>query len=140
MAFTLSLWRPMRSKMRGTSSPGSTTRASRVTGSPMMEQLHCSKPTGMVMWINPSVAALRVGRASLMHGSIASEMNGFAGGAACPAAQFDRLDTGKMEGRVEMASPGTALNTPLDATHLGAGARMGVRSEERRVGKEGRSR
>src|SRR6266568_5042401 len=126
MAFTLSLWRPMRSKMRVTSSPGSTTRASRVTGSPMMEQLHCSRPTGMVMWIKPSVAALSVGRASLMHGSIASEMNDFAGGAACPAAHFDRLDAGKMEGHVEMASPGTALNTPLAATHLGAGARMGV--------------
>jgi len=41
-------------------------------------------------------------------------------------AQFDRLDAEKMEGRVEMASPGTALNTPLAATHLGAGARMGV--------------
>src|SRR5229473_5230470 len=126
MAFTLSLWRPMRSKMRVTSSPGSTTRASRVTGSPMMEQLHCSRPTGMVMWIKPSVAALSVGRASLMHGSIASEMSGCAGGAGCPMAQFDRLDAGKMEGRVEMASPGTALNTPLAATHLGAGARMGV--------------
>src|ERR1700674_3904174 len=70
--------------MRFTSSPGSTTSASRVTGSPMIEQLHCNIPTGMVIWINPSVAALRTGRPLLMKGSIPSEMKGFAAGAPPP--------------------------------------------------------
>jgi len=41
---------------------GSITSASRVAGSPMIEQLHCSIPTGMVMWINPSMEALRAVR------------------------------------------------------------------------------
>src|SRR5260370_7298553 len=75
-------------------SAGSTTSASRVTGSPMIEQLHCNIPTGMVIWINPSVAALRAGRPSLMKWSISSERKGFAAGAAQSAALFDRLDEG----------------------------------------------
>ncbi len=84
MALTVSLCRPRRSSMRFTSSPGSTTSASCVTGSPMIEQLHCNIPTGMVIWINPSVAALRTGRPLLMKGSIPSAMKGFAAGAASP--------------------------------------------------------
>src|SRR6267143_2035905 len=70
--------------MRFTSSPGSTTSASCVTGSPMIEQLHCNIPTGMVIWINPSVAALRTGRPLLMKGSIPSEIKGFAAAAPSP--------------------------------------------------------
>src|ERR1700694_5432774 len=77
--------------MRFTSSPGSTTSASRVTGSPMIEQLHCNIPTGMVIWINPSVAALRTGRPLLMKGSIPSEMKGYAACAAWPGPLFDKL-------------------------------------------------
>jgi hypothetical protein len=33
------------------SSPGSMTMASRVVSSPMIEQLHCSGPTGKISWI-----------------------------------------------------------------------------------------
>src|SRR5258706_10624791 len=47
IAFTVSLWRPSKSMMRWISSPGSSTSASWLMGSPMIEQLHCSKPTGM---------------------------------------------------------------------------------------------
>src|SRR5882762_4645936 len=77
--------------MRVTSSPGSITSASSVTGSPMMEQLHCNIPTGMVIWIIPSVAAFRADRPSFMKGSISSEMKGFSGGAAWFAALVDRM-------------------------------------------------
>src|SRR5260370_9163453 len=91
IALTVSLWRPRRSRMRLTSSPGSTTSASRVSGSPMMEQLHCNIPTGMVIWINPSWAALREGRPSLMRVIITSQMKGFLEGAAWTAQLVDRL-------------------------------------------------
>src|SRR5258708_39076010 len=80
--------------MRVTLAPGSTISASRVTGSAMMEQLHCNIRTGMVIWIIPWVAAFRADRPSFMKGSILSEMKGFSGGAAWFAALFDRLSEG----------------------------------------------
>jgi len=45
-----------------------------VAGSPMIEQLHCSIPTGMVMWISPSVTALSARLPSLIVGSISLEV------------------------------------------------------------------
>ncbi len=49
----------------------------------MIEQLHCRMPTGMVMWINPSWAALRADKRSLMEVIIASESGAFARGVGC---------------------------------------------------------
>jgi folate-binding protein YgfZ len=50
---------------------------------------------------------------------------GFAGGAARAATLFDRL-TETMEERAQTTSPGLVLDTPLAATHLRGGAKMGV--------------
>src|SRR5260221_388580 len=74
IAFTVSLCRPSRSRMRLTSSPGSTTRASRVIGSPMMEQLHCSIPTGMVMCRKPCFSTPTAGLKSSMSRSITNNI------------------------------------------------------------------
>ncbi len=41
------------------SSPGSITMASCVASSPMMEQLHCNGPTGMISWIMGIIVAGR---------------------------------------------------------------------------------
>src|SRR5450759_928554 len=51
ICFTCSLcWRTM-ARMSSMSSPGSMTMASCVVSSPMIEQLHCSGPTGRILWI-----------------------------------------------------------------------------------------
>src|SRR5579862_2300809 len=57
IAITFSLCRRKISKIASVSSPGSTTIASRVSGSPRIEQLHFSIPTGSTSWINPSFDA-----------------------------------------------------------------------------------
>src|SRR6266404_242415 len=54
ICFTFSLcWRTM-ARTSSILSPGSMTMASCVVSSPMIEQLHCSGPTGRILWIIPS--------------------------------------------------------------------------------------
>src|ERR1039458_1243017 len=51
ICLTVSLCRWRTARMRGISSPGSTTMASPDASSPRMEQLHCSAPAGRTSWI-----------------------------------------------------------------------------------------
>src|ERR1700676_725355 len=64
ICFTCRLCLRTSARMLWISSPGSITMASRVLSSPMMEQLHCSAPTGRISWI----MVLVVGRWSFVTG------------------------------------------------------------------------
>src|SRR4051812_7764056 len=123
MAFTVSLCLPKSSRIRLTSSPGSTTSASRVTGSPMIEQLHCNIPTGMVMWISPCFSAPTMGAASLTFCSIASRRKPSAGRLGCALCYTEVCVKTRVMSTTQTQK---VIDTPLSAIHQAAGAKPGV--------------
>src|ERR1700740_2184858 len=132
IALTVSLCRPIRSRMRLTSSPGSTTSASRVTGSPMIEQLHCSIPTGMEMCRNPCFSAPTAGVGSAIQRSIAFDFYLIIARQKAPRQQpllHCLLHCGKAVNRrrrhMQAPEPARIIETPLAPLHQQAGAKMG---------------
>src|SRR4029077_20282310 len=127
IAFTVSLCRPSSSRMRPTSSPGSTTRASRVTGSPIIEQLHCSMPTGMEMCRKPCFSAPTTGIGWSIKRSIAFAARHII---ACQTLLTAALLHwyGGNSARIRMQDPELAkvIDTPLAPLHAQDEAKMGT--------------
>src|SRR6266478_1553656 len=136
IALTLSLWRPSSSRMRLTSSPGSTTNASRVTGSPMIEQLHCNIPTGIEMCRNPCFSTPTAGVRSSIEGSITSVSRGiapqnnvwpaFCGGHPSESGALLHYKGGSRRGSMQSPETAKILETPLALIHEQGGAKMGT--------------
>src|SRR5712672_1896894 len=136
IALTLSLWRPSSSRMRLTSSPGSTTKASRVTGSPMIEQLHCNIPTGMEMCRNPCFSTPTAGVRSSIDGSItfvsrciAPQNNvwpAFCGGHQSESGALLHYKGGGHRRLMQSPEIAKKIETPLALIHEQGGAKMGT--------------
>src|SRR5580765_5804059 len=136
MALTVSLCRPSSSRMRLTSSPGSTTNASRVTGSPMIEQLHCNIPTGIEMCRNPCFSTPTAGVRSSIDRSITSVSRDIApqNNVWPSSPRRHQSESGALlhykggSHCAPMQSPETAkiLETPLALIHEQGSARMGT--------------